>query len=62
MARYLTISTIAPKNMSFTKLHPEEAVNKMMDFWEKQLDQVLPGHAGSNSPAGSLRPLQRYRR
>ena len=42
MARYLTISTIAPKNMSFTKLHPEEAVNKMMDFWEKQLDQVLP--------------------
>ena len=42
MARYLTISTIAPKSMSFTKLPPEEAVNKMMDFWEEQLDQVLP--------------------
>ena len=42
MARYVTISTIAPKGMPFTNLPPVEAVNKMMDFWEKQLDQVLP--------------------
>jgi len=42
MARYLTISTIGPKAVPFTNLSPEEAVNKMMDFWAKQLDQVLP--------------------
>ncbi len=42
MARYLTISTIAHRGMPFTNLPPEEAVNKMMDFWAKQLDQVLP--------------------
>lgn len=42
MARYVTISTVAPRAMPFTNLPPEEAVNKMMDFWAKQLDQVLP--------------------
>jgi Carbon-nitrogen hydrolase len=42
MARYITISTIGHKSMLFDDYTPEEAVNKMMDFWTKQLDQVLP--------------------
>lgn len=42
MARYVTISTIGHRGMPFSKLAPEEAVNKMMTFWGKQLDQVLP--------------------
>ena len=42
MARYVTISTIGHKSMAFSNLPPEEAVNRMIAFWEKQLDQVLP--------------------
>jgi len=42
MARYLTISTIGHRGMQFSNLPPEEAVNKMIDFWTKQLDQVFP--------------------
>lgn len=42
MARYVTISTIGHRSMAFSNLPPEEAVNKMMDFWTKELDQVLP--------------------
>lgn len=42
MARYVTISTIGHRGMPFSNLPPEEAVNKMMDFWAKKLDQVLP--------------------
>jgi len=42
MARYLTISTIGHRGMQFNNLSPEEAVNKMMDFWSEKLDKVLP--------------------
>jgi Carbon-nitrogen hydrolase len=42
MARYVTISTIGHRSIKFTNLPPEEAVNKMMEFWTKKLDQVLP--------------------
>ena len=42
MSRYLTISTIGHKAPLFTNLAPEEAVSKMMEFWTKELDQVLP--------------------
>ncbi len=41
MARYLTISTIGHRGMQFSNLPPEEAVNKMINFWTKQLDQVF---------------------
>jgi len=42
MARYLTISTIGDKGLQFSNLSPEDAVNKMMDHWTKELDQVFP--------------------
>ena len=42
MARYVTISTIGHRSMAFSNLSYEEAVDKMIDFWEKKLDQVLP--------------------
>ena len=42
MARYVTISTIGHRGMQFSNLPPEEAIDKMIDFWTKELDQVLP--------------------
>ncbi len=42
MSSYITISTIGHRGMPYTNLSPEEAVSKMMNFWEKQLNQVLP--------------------
>jgi hypothetical protein len=42
MARYLTISTIGHKALQFSSVPPQESVDKMLDFWNKKLDCVLP--------------------
>jgi predicted amidohydrolase len=42
MSRYVTISTIGHRGMPFSNLPPQEAVKKMMEFWDKELEQVLP--------------------
>ncbi|MFA6716322.1 MAG: carbon-nitrogen hydrolase family protein [Victivallales bacterium] len=42
MARYLTISTIGTKAPEYSPGQAQEQVKKMLDFWDRKLDCVLP--------------------